>query len=120
VDLLAARGQLDDGRLLLSSFHRPTVERVRALAPGLATALLTIDAPEPDRLAGALAAAGHAALHPHHAFVDAGLVAACHDAGLALNTWTCDDPERIRWLAGLGVDAVVTNDPATALRALGR
>ena len=38
-----------------------------------------------------------------------------HDAGLAVNTWTCDEPERIRWLADLGVDAVITNVPDVAL-----
>jgi glycerophosphoryl diester phosphodiesterase len=120
VALLGERGELEAPGLLLSSFHRPTVERVRALAPGLATALLTIDVPDPAGLAAELAEAGHRALHPHHAFVDEGVVAACHEAGLAVNTWTCDDPDRLRWLAGLGVDAVVTNDPATALAALGR
>jgi glycerophosphoryl diester phosphodiesterase len=120
VALLDRRGELDDGRVVVSSFHRPTIERVHALAPAVATALLTIDVPDRDELLADLAAAGHRALHPHHAFVDAELVAACHRAGLALNTWTCDDPERIRWLADLGVDAVVTNDPALALAALGR
>ena len=63
---------------------------------------------------------GHGALHPHHAFVSPDLVTACHGAGVALNTWTVDDPERIRWLAELGVDAVIVNDPAAALSALGR
>ena len=42
---------------------------------------------------------------------------AAHAAGLAVNTWTCDDPDRIRWLADLGVDAVVTNVPDIALAA---
>ncbi len=41
-----------------------------------------------------------------------------HASGLAVNTWTCDDPERLRWFADLGVDAVVTNDPALAVEAL--
>ena len=60
------------------------------------------------------------AVHPHHAFVDAAFVRLAHDAGLAVNTWTCDDAERIRWLADLGVDAVVTNVPDVALASLGR
>ena len=46
------------------------------------------------------------------------LVDAAHAAGLAVNTWTCDDPERLRWFAEIGVDAVVTNDPALAVEAL--
>jgi glycerophosphoryl diester phosphodiesterase len=120
VAALARRDQLEDGRILVSSFHRPTVDRVRALAPMLATGLLTIDVPDPDGLAAGLVQDGHRALHPHHAFVDERVVAACRRAGLAVNTWTCDDPERIRWLAEIGVDAVVTNDPPVALAALGR
>jgi glycerophosphoryl diester phosphodiesterase len=52
--------------------------------------------------------------------VNEDLVIAAHAAGLAVNTWTCDDPDRIRWLADLGVDAVVTNVPDVALTALGR
>jgi glycerophosphoryl diester phosphodiesterase len=117
VDLLRRRGELDGGRLLVSSFHGPTLERVRALAPGLATGWLAIDAgPE---LVERAAAVGHRALHPHHAFVTEELVAAARAAGLALNTWTVDDPVRIRWLAEVGVDAVITNDPAAARAALG-
>ena len=59
-----------------------------------------------------------AGLNPQDALVDAGLVTAAHGAGLAVNVWTVDDPERIRALARLGVDAVITNDPAGALAAL--
>jgi glycerophosphoryl diester phosphodiesterase len=50
--------------------------------------------------------------------VNEDLVHLAHQAGLAVNTWTCDEPERIRWLADIGVDAVVTNVPAIARRAL--
>src|SRR3546814_3196986 len=40
VALLAERGELDDGRILVSSFHLPTIDRVHELAPDLATAWL--------------------------------------------------------------------------------
>jgi len=120
VALLEAREELTDGRMLVSAFHLPTVDRVHELAPGLATAWLVLDASDPGPLIERAAAHGHVAIHPHHVFVTPDLVAGAHDAGLAVNTWTCDDPDRIVWLAGLGVDALVTNDPALALRALGR
>lgn len=118
VDLLAARGELDDPKHLISSFHLPTIDRVHQLAPGLATAWLVIDAT--DREVRTAAEHGHMALHPHHAFVNQELVDAAHAAGLALNTWTIEEPERIRWLESVGVDAIVCNDPAAALGALGR
>ena len=120
VDLLEQRGELGDGRNLVSSFHLATVDRVHELAPGLATAWLIGMVDQPGLLVERTAEHGHVAFHPHHAFVNEDLVRLAHDAGLAVNTWTCDEPERIRWLESVGVDAVVTNVPAVALEALGR
>jgi glycerophosphoryl diester phosphodiesterase len=120
VTLLDERGQLADEHLLVTSFHAPTVDRVRALAPTLPTGFLVINADEPEALVARVADAGHRALHPHHLFVTEDLVELAHAAGLALNTWTVDDPDRIRWLRDIGVDAVIVNDPLAALRALGR
>ncbi|MEQ1785950.1 MAG: glycerophosphodiester phosphodiesterase [Acidimicrobiales bacterium] len=120
VALLAARGELDDGRNLISCFHLPTVDRVHELAPGLPTAWLLGLVEAPEALIDKAAAHGHVAVHPHHAFVNEAFVNHAHAAGLVVNTWTCDEPERIRWLADLGVDGVVTNVPDVALAALGR
>jgi glycerophosphoryl diester phosphodiesterase len=120
VALLEERGELDDGRNLISCFHLPTVDRVHALAPDLATAWLLGPVDDAPKLIERAAGRGHVAIHPHHAFVNAELVQLAHDAGLAVNTWTCDDPERIRWLADQGVDAVVTHVPDVALAALSR
>ena len=39
---------------------------------------------------------------------------------MAIRPWTVDDPASIAELGELGVDAVITNDVAAALRALGR
>ncbi len=120
VALLEARGELDDGRYLVSGFHLPTVDRVRELAPGLATAWLLGMITDVGALIERAVEHGHVAIHPHHGFITEELVAQAHGAGLAVNTWTCDDPDRIRWLAEVGVDAVVTNVPSVALTALGR
>jgi glycerophosphoryl diester phosphodiesterase len=120
VALLEGRGEIGDGRNLISCFHLPTVDRVHELAPGLATAWLLGLIEDPGALIDKAAAHGHVAVHPHHLFVDEHFVTCAHGAGLAVNTWTCDEPERIRQLADLGVDAVVTNVPDVALAALGR
>src|SRR3546814_18975995 len=66
------------------------------------------------------AAHGHVAVPPHHAFVTDDVVRMAHDEGMAVNTWTCDDPDRIREPAALGVGAVVTNAPDVALAVLSR
>lgn len=108
------------GRVLLSSFDWDTVCRVRAEAPELAVGWLvwTGTRGEPSAWVARVAQAGMQAINPQDALVNAALVAAAHGAGLAVNVWTVDDPDRIRSLARLGVDAVITNDPATALAAL--
>jgi glycerophosphoryl diester phosphodiesterase len=52
--------------------------------------------------------------------VTAEFVDRCHAAGLAVNTWTCNDPARLVELAAIGVDGVCTDVPDIALGALGR
>jgi glycerophosphoryl diester phosphodiesterase len=134
---LAERRATDRAALLVSCFHLPSLARVRAADPDLTTGWLVIGpgiGPSGERFAtvggdrrevlaatvSAAAAGGHRALHPHHAFVTPELVSAAHAAGLAVNAWTVDEVDRIRWLADRGVDAVITNVPAVARRALGR
>lgn len=116
VDILRSRGDRD--RVLISSFHVPTVDRVKALAPDLPTGVLTFLAPSALEGISFAVERGHDAVHPHSNFVDEALVAAAHDAGLALNVWTVDDPARIRELAALGVDGIVTNVVGLALEVL--
>jgi len=102
--------------ILLSSFDTATIDRVRELG-GPPTAQLVLDlAAWPDAIES-IARHGHVALHPWDPFVDADLLDRAHAAGLAVNTWTVDDPERITALAAMGVDGIVTNVPATARRA---
>ena len=54
------------------------------------------------------------------ASVTAPMVERCHDAGLAVNVWTCDDPGRAIELDGWGVDGIVTDVPDLILEALRR
>ena len=58
---------------------------------------------------------GHAAIHPWVPTVDRAAVDAAHAAGLAVNVWTCDDPDRMRELIGWGIDGICTNVPDVAL-----
>ena len=65
-------------------------------------------------------AGGHQALHPWWQAVDRALVDRAHAAGLAVNVWTCDDPEAMVRLAGWGVDGICTNVPDVAIDVLRR
>jgi len=117
VATLAARPADERARYVVSCFHLPSVDRVQELAPDIVTGWLVIGGEDP---VGEVVAHGHQALHPHHAFVTPELVERAHREEVAVNTWTCDDPERIRWLDEIGVDGIVTNAPDVALSALGR
>lgn len=107
--------------VIVSSFNIATVDRVRELDPAMPTAWLVSFAPDRDR-AGRLVQMckqhGHGVLHPHELAVDEHLMTLCRSAGIAVNTWTVDDPARMRVLADLGVAGIVTNVPDVALAAL--
>jgi glycerophosphoryl diester phosphodiesterase len=116
VEALRRRGEPD--RWLISSFRLETVDRCRALAPEIPTAWLTMEVHE--GVAAELAELGHRALHPWYRNVTEEVVRACHERGVQVNAWTCDDPIAMRRLAGWGVDGICTNVPDVALQALGR
>jgi glycerophosphoryl diester phosphodiesterase len=103
------RDHRPEGGLVVSSFHLATIDRVRALDPGVPTAWLVHPALAPEVAVDRTVAGGHAGVHPHDAMVDATVVARAHDAGLFVNVWTVDDPGRMAELVALGVDGVVTN-----------
>lgn len=108
---LARRG--DPARWLISSFRYDTIARCRELLTDVATAWLTerIGPEEIDRCV----AGGHAAIHPWVPTVDRAALDAAHAAGVAVNVWTCDEPERMRELIEWGIDGICTNVPDVAL-----
>lgn len=118
VDVLDRRGPADAHRWLVSSFSWDVLARLRAVAPGLATAWLVHEVG--DGAIGDVAEAGHVAIHPWVGALTAATVSRCHDAGLAVHAWTCNDAQRLVELEADGVDGVCTDVPDVALAALGR
>lgn len=110
VSLLGRRG--DGHRMLISSFDRATINRVRDLAPLLRTGYLFVvpELPLESFLSG-IAEEGHVAIHPHRFAATRELCAASHEVGLAVNVWTVDAPDEMQRLASNGVDAIITNVP---------
>ena len=102
---------------LISSFRRETIDRCRAVDPGIATGWLTFSATTDDDLAWAVAA-GHAAIHPCVPAVDRGLIERCHTAGLLVNAWTCNDVARACELASWDIDGICTDVPDVMTGAL--
>jgi glycerophosphoryl diester phosphodiesterase len=121
VELLDARGGRDD--VLVSSFHLPTIDRVKALAPGVRTGYLTVVEPMPIAAADVAEAHGHDAIHPFVGVLADGvaddIVLHAHALELDVNVWTVNAADDVVRLAAAGVDAVVTDTPAAARAALG-
>lgn len=59
------------------------------------------------------------AVHPSFQDVDKAMVERCHDHGILVNVWTVDKPEDIERMVSYGVDAIITNDVATARAVIG-
>lgn len=119
IDCLGRRRE-GDARWLISSFRRETIDRCRRLHPTIATAWLTVAVPDDDldSVVGDLVDVGHHALHPWVGALSARAVDTCHRLGLQVNTWTCDDPNRMKELIEWGVDGICTNVPDVALSVL--
>jgi len=122
VALLAERGEAD--RVLVSSFHLPTVDRVHELAPHVPTAFLFMRGMDLGEVVDLAADRGHAAVHPDvralggPEVVD--FLAHATRRGLQVNVWTVNEPADMVRLADLGVDALVTDVPDVARVALGQ
>ena len=55
---------------------------------------------------------------PWFRLVDRDLVDRAHDAGLAVATWTVNEPRHVRAVAEAGVDMIIGDDPALVLEVL--
>ena len=108
-------------RVLISSFDPVALWQFHLSAPHLPLGFL-FGTGFPRRLRAATVGmiAGASALHPQHVLCTAATVADWHRRGFAVNTWTVDDPDRLRALAAMGVDGVFANDPRAALAILAR
>ena len=121
VDLLHARRDSADN-ILVSSFHLPSIERVRTIDPAIPTGYLTgIRVAPVDALEAAILG-GHRAVHPFFGLLAdqnaVTVIDAAHTVGIKVNTWTVNDPAEILRLATAGVDAIITDIPAEARAAL--
>ncbi len=120
--VVGARSMYD--RVIVSSFDAVALDRVRAADARVRTGWLTLAGFPVDEVVALARGRGYDAVHPERrALLDhdaRALVALAHDAGIAVNTWTVDDPGEVRALAAAGVDGIITNVPDLARDALGR
>jgi len=108
IEVLSETGKPDN--YLVTSFDHDIVGAVRAAAPQLPTGLLMFEG-SLDEVLDRAVAVGHRAINPWAPLVDHEFVRRAHSLGIAVNVWTVDDPDQIKLLHEIGVDAIITNTP---------
>ena len=107
----------DDARVTVMSFAATAVRRVRLLAPDLPIVLLL------ERMLPGLTLlppnVGIAGPGLHLVRAEPQLVEKFHARGKRVYVWTVDEPDDVRFVLDLGVDAIITNRPAEVIATLG-
>jgi glycerophosphoryl diester phosphodiesterase len=96
--------------VIVISFDHAAVKRVKSLEPRVVTGVLFACRPTDAGIGLARAASADAVL-PHWAYVTREDVTAAHAANLAVAPWASSDPQILRHLVDVGVDAIGTNHP---------
>jgi glycerophosphoryl diester phosphodiesterase len=111
-------------RALVSTTRLGVLRRVAALEPrlrrsvtyprdqGRAAALARVPGALPRRIAGLLARVDAAAATLNYRIVTQAVVERCHAMGVAVLVWTVNEDGLARRLDDLGVDGLITDDPA--------
>jgi len=99
--------------IVVSSFNHYSLRTLKKLAPEIKIgALYMAGLVEPWHYATMLRAYS---LHPLYLNIIPELLTGCRQAGIALFPWTVDRPEDMSRLLAAEVEAIITNDPTTAL-----
>jgi len=106
--------------VIVSSFWPATLAAVRQAGPDVALGLLVHPLFGAAQWAEEAAGLGCAALHPFQAQVTPELVDLVHDLGMAVITWTVNEPDELLAVAAAGVDGVISDRVTAAREALGR
>lgn len=123
VDMISSRNMTN--QVLLSSFDRDAIDHVKAIAPTIRTAYIFGPHGDIHTQIAYARARRHDAIHPHHAAIGNGssarrIVDVVHDAGLEINVWTVNEPQRMQEVASAGVDGIITDDPVRLREVLER
>lgn len=116
--LLVRHGQTK--RTLLQSFDHRTLEVMHRLAPEMRLVLLNPAKLLPDYVGPAKALGPNAIQFVNFRVITADVVAALHAAQIPVFSGTTDDPAEWKRLLALGVDGILTDDPAALRAAIGR
>jgi len=90
---------------------RFSISKRRAFAPVVRSALTSLGASLPSRLAALLERSGARAFTLHHSVASAEAIARAHELGVPVYVWTVDEPGLAQRLVDAGADGIITNDP---------
>jgi glycerophosphoryl diester phosphodiesterase len=112
-------GVKDTSRVMFSSFRVSNLKRAKALLPNIPCGLLALPG-LPGWLPRAVQINQPAfnALHPYYQDVNQKIIQRIHSGGKAVNVWTVNDPQMMQHLRALGVDMIMSDDPALAISVL--
>ncbi|HNQ72266.1 MAG TPA: glycerophosphodiester phosphodiesterase family protein [Verrucomicrobiota bacterium] len=103
-------------QVVVQSFDWNFLSAIHALAPDLRLAALGSGAFTEAKLNAAIAA-GAGTIAWERSAVTPAVLDLVHNAGLKLFVWTVDSISEIRYLVGLGVDGIISNDPGAVRNA---
>ncbi len=104
------------GSYHIHSFDHRIIRRLNNRRPDFSYGVLSVSVPVRPEFQWLDAGAN--TLWQQQEFVDLDLVNMAHEHGGKIFAWTVDDPSRMRELLSLGVDAICTNKPDVARKAL--
>jgi glycerophosphoryl diester phosphodiesterase len=116
---LVKKHHLQD-RVMFSSFFPRNLQRAHRLLPDVPLGLLV--------LTGWMGWIGrmfsfrdpiYSALHPYHLDASSALVRRVHRADKRVHAWTVNGEDDIRRMKSVGVDGIMTDNPALAMKVLG-
>ncbi len=117
VKAVRAHGMVND--VVISSFNPFALRRSKQAGPEIEHALLLATDTSPwTRWGVTLQYSKAEGLHPETGMVDARYMAAAQRRKMPVRVWTVNEAEDMRRLAGLGVDAVISDIPDVALAVL--
>ena len=108
-------------RVIISCFDLPAIKVVKSVDSEIRTAALfepsfsNFSALADERLINQATAVGASALALHHRLARKQLIEKAKLLGLGIAVWTVDDPAWIERARSIGVDALITNNPAAML-----
>ncbi len=112
--VLTETGFLD--RVIIQSFHHPSVAKMKRLAPGIPAGLLVGQRRYPADPVAAVRQHGADYYAPHYSLVTQDLLRMLHQTGISVVAWTVNDPADMRRLIAFGLgglpgDAIISDYP---------